>query len=61
MQTTSTISTKRVVDSLPPPEVIRARLAELRTEARILRELLPITERRAKMTAKQQEVTTNER
>ncbi len=53
MQTTSTPSTERVVDSIPAPKAIRARLAEIRAEARILREILPAAERRERMTAKQ--------
>ena len=55
MQTTNTLSNERVVDSLPAPKAIRARLAEIRTEARILREMLPAAERRARMTAKQKQ------
>ncbi len=53
MQTTSDISTERVANSLPDPGAIRARLAEIRQEARFLRELLPVAEKSARLASKQ--------
>lgn len=38
-----------LVESIPDPATIRQRLDELRSEARILRELLPVAERRQRM------------
>ncbi len=43
-----------LVESIPDPAIIRARLDELRAEARLLRELLPVAQRRKRLTAKQQ-------
>ncbi len=46
-------STPPLVESIPDPATIRQRLDELRSEARILRELLPVAERRQRLTARQ--------
>lgn len=42
-----------LVESIPAPATIRARLDDLRAEARILRELLPVAERRQRMASRQ--------
>ncbi|NLF72449.1 MAG: hypothetical protein GX575_25725 [Candidatus Anammoximicrobium sp.] len=42
----SAIDRPQLVESIPDPATIRQRLDELRAEARILRELLPVAERR---------------
>ena len=54
--TVSVQSPPPLVESIPDPAIIRRRLDELRSEARLLRELLPIAERRARLaTAKQKQ------
>ena len=40
---------QKLVESIPDPATIRARLGELRGEARLLRELLPIARRHKKL------------
>ena len=50
---TSTAERQPLVESIPDPATIRNRLDELRSEARILRELLPVAERRQRLVARQ--------
>lgn len=42
-----------IVEAIPDPATIRNRLDELRSEARILRELLPVAERRQRLATRQ--------
>jgi hypothetical protein len=51
--TVSEKSTPPLVESIPDPATIRNRLDELRSEARILRELLPVAERRQRQATRQ--------
>lgn len=62
--TVSAIDRPQLVESIPDPATIRNRLDELRSEARILRELLPVAERRQRLIARQasqREVPTDDR
>lgn len=43
-----TNTTKSIVESIPPAEHVRTRLAEVLREARLLKELLRVAERAAK-------------
>lgn len=58
--TTSTSDRQPLVELIPAPATIRARLDELHAEARILRELLPVAERRERLTKRQQHVQQRE-
>ena len=51
--TTTAIHNPSPVESIPDPATIRARLDEIRSEARILRELLPVAERRQRLATRQ--------
>ena len=53
--TVSEKSTPPLVASIPDPATIRSRLDELRSEARILRELLPVAERWQRLATRQTE------
>ena len=51
--TVSEKSPPPLIESIPDPVTIRNRLDELRSEARILRELLPVAERRQRLATRQ--------
>lgn len=51
--TVSAIDRPQLVESIPDPATIRQRLDELRAESRILRELLPVAERRQRLATRQ--------
>ncbi|NLF70551.1 MAG: hypothetical protein GX575_16090 [Candidatus Anammoximicrobium sp.] len=62
--TVSAIDRPQLIESIPDPATIRQRLDDLRSEARILRELLPVAERRQRLATrqtKQREGGTDER
>jgi hypothetical protein len=46
---TSTPDRQPLVESIPDPDTIRKRIYEIRAEGRILRDLLPIAEKRQRL------------